>query len=212
MRSGGGGAGGTPNPTASSSPHSAPSASTPRASAGASPVVFGGLGGEGPSLALTPRSQWQGDTEACALCNREFNLSRRRHHCRVCGACVCASCSPHELRLTSERPAERHCSRCNLRLDLLRKMTACMDSIEAMKKLCGVDSELYCFFKAEVIHCVSTPVYHPAQASSSAGAATAGGGGGVGGGGGTPGKQLSGGPLKPASLTPLHRRGSESGE
>ncbi|KAF8211050.1 hypothetical protein K438DRAFT_1664934 [Mycena galopus ATCC 62051] len=32
-------------------------------------------------------------TEGCMRCGRPFGWRRRRHHCRLCGRCVCASCS-----------------------------------------------------------------------------------------------------------------------
>lgn len=38
---------------------------------------------------------WQSDKSAtqCTLCNTHFSLIIRRHHCRVCGAIVCNTCS-----------------------------------------------------------------------------------------------------------------------
>ena len=32
-------------------------------------------------------------TSACMRCGRPFGWRRRRHHCRLCGRCVCAACS-----------------------------------------------------------------------------------------------------------------------
>ena len=32
-------------------------------------------------------------TESCMRCGARFGWRRRRHHCRLCGRCVCASCS-----------------------------------------------------------------------------------------------------------------------
>lgn len=32
-------------------------------------------------------------TEGCMRCGRTFGWRRRRHHCRLCGRCVCAVCS-----------------------------------------------------------------------------------------------------------------------
>lgn len=32
-------------------------------------------------------------TEGCMRCGRMFGWRRRRHHCRLCGRCVCAACS-----------------------------------------------------------------------------------------------------------------------
>ena len=34
-----------------------------------------------------------GKTESCMRCGRTFGWRRRRHHCRLCGRCVCAACS-----------------------------------------------------------------------------------------------------------------------
>lgn len=34
-----------------------------------------------------------GRTESCMRCRRSFGWRRRRHHCRLCGRCVCANCS-----------------------------------------------------------------------------------------------------------------------
>jgi hypothetical protein len=32
-------------------------------------------------------------TEGCMRCGRPFGWRRRRHHCRLCGRCICSSCS-----------------------------------------------------------------------------------------------------------------------
>jgi FYVE/RhoGEF/PH domain-containing protein 5/6 len=32
-------------------------------------------------------------TSSCMRCGRMFGWRRRRHHCRLCGRCVCAACS-----------------------------------------------------------------------------------------------------------------------
>lgn len=34
-----------------------------------------------------------GKTDTCMRCGRAFNWRRRRHHCRLCGRCVCGTCS-----------------------------------------------------------------------------------------------------------------------
>jgi len=34
-----------------------------------------------------------GKTDTCMRCGRPFGWRRRRHHCRLCGRCVCGSCS-----------------------------------------------------------------------------------------------------------------------
>ena len=51
---------------------------------------------------------WVPDQAAsgCAVCAQAFSLRRRRHHCRMCGAVVCAACSPHRPR------GKRVCAEC----------------------------------------------------------------------------------------------------
>lgn len=46
-----------------------------------------------PSVAKV-KSPWSPDTKSCERCHVVFTVSRRRHHCRRCGMCVCASCAP----------------------------------------------------------------------------------------------------------------------
>jgi len=48
---------------------------------------------------------WTPDTASdhCLLCGIEFTLFRRRHHCRLCGALVCGSCSGNSLPTTANR-------------------------------------------------------------------------------------------------------------
>jgi len=38
----------------------------------------------------------------CASCNHEWSLSKRRHHCRLCGDVYCDKCSPHKVELPLE--------------------------------------------------------------------------------------------------------------
>jgi len=45
------------------------------------------------------------DAAACNICCARFSLLRRRHHCRMCGQVVCASCSSHPR-------GKRTCSAC----------------------------------------------------------------------------------------------------
>ncbi|KAJ7370728.1 Rabenosyn-5 [Desmophyllum pertusum] len=40
---------------------------------------------------------WIADSEVkiCPLCKKQFNVARRRHHCRLCGGIMCAKCSAY---------------------------------------------------------------------------------------------------------------------
>ncbi|KAK4673157.1 hypothetical protein QC763_109360 [Podospora pseudopauciseta] len=48
---------------------------------------------------ILPR--WQPDAEVtyCPICNAQFSIFVRKHHCRKCGRVVCASCSPHRITI-----------------------------------------------------------------------------------------------------------------
>jgi hypothetical protein len=63
---------------------------------------------------VLPRNQWQKNTSLCQLCNVSFGtLGNRPHHCRSCGACVCAGCAPEmERPLAHGLVKTRICKRC----------------------------------------------------------------------------------------------------
>ena len=44
-------------------------------------------------------------TSSCMRCGRSFGWRRRRHHCRLCGRCICASCSGRVSPYTSSTHA-----------------------------------------------------------------------------------------------------------
>lgn len=39
-----------------------------------------------------------GKTDSCMRCGKLFGWRRRRHHCRLCGRCICAACSERVSR------------------------------------------------------------------------------------------------------------------
>ena len=50
------------------------------------------------AIATPPLWVPDGAVSSCMLCRARFSArSRRVHHCRHCGAAVCAACSPHKL-------------------------------------------------------------------------------------------------------------------
>ena len=46
-------------------------------------------------MAIIRGLTWQPDTDTkiCMNCEKDFNVTRRRHHCRSCGLCICSDCS-----------------------------------------------------------------------------------------------------------------------
>ncbi|KAG7165848.1 RUN and FYVE domain-containing protein 2-like [Homarus americanus] len=63
-------------------------------------------------------AQWAPDKEAtnCLLCEKEFSISRRRHHCRHCGNIFCHSCSDNTMPLPSSARPVRVCDTCHTQL------------------------------------------------------------------------------------------------
>ncbi|KAI3657907.1 hypothetical protein MP638_003544 [Amoeboaphelidium occidentale] len=57
-------------------------------------------------------------TNSCILCNMDFTLFNRRHHCRCCGSVVCNSCSLRKIILPNKSTlkAERACDACYYQL------------------------------------------------------------------------------------------------
>ncbi|CAE7213034.1 unnamed protein product, partial [Symbiodinium sp. CCMP2456] len=61
------------------------------------------------------RDRWDDDAENCSICSALLGRRRLRprHHCRICGRCVCASCSPNlALMPGSGRELQRACTPC----------------------------------------------------------------------------------------------------
>ncbi|KAM5170118.1 RUN and FYVE domain-containing protein 1 isoform 1-T3 [Mantella aurantiaca] len=58
---------------------------------------------------------WLKDDEAtgCKQCDKEFSISRRKHHCRNCGDIFCNTCSSNELSLPSYPKPVRVCDICH---------------------------------------------------------------------------------------------------
>lgn len=135
--------------------------------AAASPAVRvgGTLSGNGPTLSIASPSKWV-NTENCEVCRKEFGLSLRRHHCRICGACVCNDCSPHTLQLSPARPPVRVCSRCHLRVGLLNQMTTVIDTIYTIRKV--LPASMYDTFKAEIIEAVTADTTGSGAAAAAA--------------------------------------------
>lgn len=63
-------------------------------------------------------AQWAPDKEAsrCRLCEKEFSIARRRHHCRHCGNIFCHSCSDNTMPLPSSARPVRVCDACHTQL------------------------------------------------------------------------------------------------
>lgn len=52
------------------------------------------------------------ESDSCQRCYKSFSFLSRRHHCRVCGALVCKSCSSHRVMDRSKGTHVRACTDC----------------------------------------------------------------------------------------------------
>jgi len=57
---------------------------------------------------------WEPDSEAvtCKICEKDFNIARRKHHCRSCGGIFCDKCSDNKMELPSSAKKLRVCDNC----------------------------------------------------------------------------------------------------
>ncbi|XP_062375383.1 RUN and FYVE domain-containing protein 2 isoform X4 [Sardina pilchardus] len=65
--------------------------------------------------ALQGGQVWLKDKDAthCKLCEKDFSISRRKHHCRNCGEIFCNACSDNELPLPASPKPVRVCDTCH---------------------------------------------------------------------------------------------------
>ncbi|KAJ1521924.1 hypothetical protein ONE63_002259 [Megalurothrips usitatus] len=72
-------------------------------------VKRAGVGGE---------ATWMRDKEVthCKGCEKEFNMTRRKHHCRNCGEIFCNACSDNTMPLPSLPKPARVCDKCHVLL------------------------------------------------------------------------------------------------
>ncbi|KAF4524041.1 hypothetical protein B566_EDAN016024 [Ephemera danica] len=70
-------------------------------------------------------AQWASDKTVthCRCCSKEFNLTRRKHHCRYCGEIFCNSCSDNTMALPSSAKPVRVCDACHI--TLVAKYSGC---------------------------------------------------------------------------------------
>jgi len=58
--------------------------------------------------------EWQADNEVtkCPLCETDFGVFTRKHHCRFCGKVVCADCNKNKSTHPMTETEESQCSKC----------------------------------------------------------------------------------------------------
>ena len=59
--------------------------------------------------------EWMDDNDSpcCLICDNNWSLKRRRHHCRNCGRLVCKECSNQKVKLEEgDTETKRVCDDC----------------------------------------------------------------------------------------------------
>lgn len=79
-----------------------------------------GVGTISEAVPLT-KDKWKADSDvsSCEMCDRQFSIFWRRHHCHHCGGIFCGDCSAalHEFQKGQRRTTRlRVCSHCKLQL------------------------------------------------------------------------------------------------
>ena len=75
------------------------------------------------NITITPRSlkpltkddnSWESDNsvDECYLCEKQFTVFTRKHHCRNCGKIICDDCSSQKIKFDNDTDAERVCDLC----------------------------------------------------------------------------------------------------
>ncbi|XP_058791399.1 RUN and FYVE domain-containing protein 2 isoform X2 [Phymastichus coffea] len=69
-----------------------------------------------PGTPETPSTVWADDrmVSQCKACSREFNIARRKHHCRNCGNIFCNACSDNSIALPNSSKPVRVCDECHV--------------------------------------------------------------------------------------------------
>lgn len=69
--------------------------------------------------------EWMDDADSpcCLICENNWNLKRRRHHCRNCGRLVCKDCSNQKVKLEeTDTEAKRVCDDCLVTIEEKKKI------------------------------------------------------------------------------------------
>ncbi|XP_077285023.1 RUN and FYVE domain-containing protein 2 isoform X2 [Arctopsyche grandis] len=66
-------------------------------------------------LGKNNKAGWASDSQAvrCKACDKDFNLTRRKHHCRRCGEIFCGACSETSVALEGRSRPVRVCDKCS---------------------------------------------------------------------------------------------------
>jgi hypothetical protein len=81
------------------------------------------------STGAVSRMKWMPNTasKTCTICESPFTTISRRHHCRGCGALVCAACSPQRFNFKEEgHKPSRACNPCAALVTAANKRNASM--------------------------------------------------------------------------------------
>mmetsp|Transcript_14935 Transcript_14935/g.41281 ORF Transcript_14935/g.41281 Transcript_14935/m.41281 type:complete len:875 (-) Transcript_14935:68-2692(-) len=72
------------------------------------------FGSDMSSPEKTGGATWEENARNCSLCGAKLGKRHLtpRHHCRICGRCICAACSPNVVQLQGQSTPQRACKEC----------------------------------------------------------------------------------------------------
>jgi len=102
--------GASPSPGVGRSEYESPGGSGRQTPTRASSFGDSVLGSE----AVLSGIEWEGDRDICSICQKKIGKRHmsRRHHCRLCGKCVCSACSPNSVQIDGVSKPQRVCTGC----------------------------------------------------------------------------------------------------
>lgn len=92
---------------------------------------------------LCNSADWEQDGKHCSICRKKIgkHVLHPRHHCRICGRCVCASCSPSSVNLEGKQ--HRACNLCTNKLEKATRFQRALVLIgDSLYSLAGSGAEV----------------------------------------------------------------------
>jgi len=82
-----------------------------------------------PSTAMKTAAWYDNHHPACLHCHSRFSLTKRKHHCRLCGGLYCSNCSSHTVSV--DKFGYKDVRVCNTCFVMARTVVLCRKAVES---------------------------------------------------------------------------------